>query len=126
MRLLPRWTQQEWMCDASCKGRTEHFFAPHGEQADAREVREAIARAICVSCPALLPCREYARRHREQGYWGAENDDQRLEARRRRESPALAPIRSGEPDRVPADRQAGQPPRTTPSWQASPAHAANQ
>ncbi len=71
------------MADAGCKGQTQHFFAPHGEQAEARESREAIARSICVRCPVLLACREYARRHREQGYWGAENDDQRLEARRR-------------------------------------------
>ena len=82
VRLLPRWAQQDWMCDAACKGHTEHFFAPHGEQADARELREEVARAICMTCPVLLPCREYARRHREQGYWGAENDEQRLEARR--------------------------------------------
>ncbi|HEV2809510.1 MAG TPA: WhiB family transcriptional regulator [Acidimicrobiales bacterium] len=91
VRLLPRWTQQEWMCDAACKGHTEHFFAPHGEQAEARELREAIARAICVTCPVLLPCREYARRHREHGYWGAENDDQRTEARR---SQSLRSIRA--------------------------------
>ena len=71
------------MAEAACKGLTEHFFAPHGEQADARELREAIARAVCVGCSVLLPCREYARRHREQGFWVAENDDQRLEARRR-------------------------------------------
>jgi WhiB family redox-sensing transcriptional regulator len=71
------------MRDAACKGQTDHFFPPHGEQADARERREAVARAICLQCPVLLPCREYARRHREQGYWGAENDDQRLELRRR-------------------------------------------
>jgi WhiB family redox-sensing transcriptional regulator len=83
VRLLPRWAQQEWMGEAACKGQTEHFFAPHGEQADARELREAIARSICLTCSVLLPCREYARRHREQGYWGAENDDQRLEVRRR-------------------------------------------
>ncbi|MGI8758901.1 MAG: WhiB family transcriptional regulator [Acidimicrobiales bacterium] len=71
------------MADAACKGQTDHFFAPHGEQAEARALREGIARAICVRCPVLLSCREYARRHREQGYWGAENEDQRLEARRR-------------------------------------------
>ncbi|HWH33841.1 MAG TPA: WhiB family transcriptional regulator [Acidimicrobiales bacterium] len=91
VRLLPRWTQQDWMEAAACKGQTQHFFAPHGEQADARELREAVARAICVTCSVLLPCREYARRHREQGYWGAENDDQRLEARRRRPGPAPVP-----------------------------------
>ncbi len=82
MSLLTRRTQQLWMAEAECKGQTHHFFPPHGEQAEAREHREAIARSICVRCPVLLPCREYARRHREQGYWGAENDDERLEARR--------------------------------------------
>lgn len=76
------------MADAACKGQTHHFFAPHGEQAEAREQREGIARTFCVRCPVLLSCREYARRHREQGYWGAENEDQRLEARRRTMRPA--------------------------------------
>lgn len=79
------------MADAECKGQTHHFFAPHGEQAEAREQREAIARSICVRCPVLLACRDYARRHREQGYWGAENDDQRLEARRRAQRYRLVP-----------------------------------
>jgi WhiB family redox-sensing transcriptional regulator len=81
--LMPRWTQQDWMADAACKGQTQLFFAPHGEQAEARGVREAQAREICLRCPSLHPCREYARRNREQGYWGAENDDERMDARRR-------------------------------------------
>ncbi|MBW3611323.1 MAG: hypothetical protein KY438_07305 [Actinobacteria bacterium] len=34
------------MRDSACKGQTEHFFPPHGEQAEAREQREAVARAI--------------------------------------------------------------------------------
>jgi hypothetical protein len=42
-----------------------------------------MAGAICSSCDVLLTCREYARRNREQGYWGGENDEQRVEARRR-------------------------------------------
>ena len=83
VELLPRWVQQEWMDLGACKGQTQYFFAPHGEQAEAREAREAIARAICNSCAALTPCREYARTNREQGFWGGENDDQRIEARRR-------------------------------------------
>ena len=83
VHLLPRWTQQDWMSAAACHGETQHFFPPHGEQADARAVREARAAAICRTCPVLLTCRDYARRHREQGFWGGENDDQRLEARRR-------------------------------------------
>jgi WhiB family redox-sensing transcriptional regulator len=83
VELLPRWVQQEWMEYGSCKGQTHHFFAPHGEQAEAREAREAMAGAICSTCEVLTTCREYARCNREQGYWGGENDEQRVEARRR-------------------------------------------
>ena len=80
---LNRWVQQDWMNEAACKGQTHWFFAPHGEQAEAREAREAIAGSICRSCDVLLVCREYARRNREQGYWGGENDEERIEHRRR-------------------------------------------
>ncbi len=71
------------MADGVCRGKTNIFFPPHGEQAEARERREAVARALCVTCPVLMECRDYARRHREQGFWGGENDEQRLEIRRR-------------------------------------------
>jgi WhiB family redox-sensing transcriptional regulator len=81
--LAPRWVQQEWMELGSCKGQTQYFFAPHGEQAEAREAREAIAMAVCRSCVVVDTCREYARRNREQGFWGGENDEQRIAARRR-------------------------------------------
>ena len=80
IELLPRWVQQEWMELGHCKGQTHHFFAPHGE---AREAREAIAGSICNGCDVLLVCREYARTNREQGFWGGENDEQRVEHRRR-------------------------------------------
>ena len=83
IHLLPRWTQQDWMADGACHGQTEHFFPPFGEQAEARGEREAVAAAICRVCPVILDCRSYARHHREQGFWGGENDEQRLEARRR-------------------------------------------
>ena len=81
--LAPRWVQQEWMELGSCKGQTHYFFAPHGEQAEARESREAVAMAICGTCMVIDTCREYARRNREQGFWGGENDEQRVAARRR-------------------------------------------
>lgn len=83
IELLPRWVQQEWMELGSCKGQTHYFFAPHGEQAEAREAREEIAGAICSGCAVIDVCREYARRNREQGFWGGENDEQRVAARRR-------------------------------------------
>jgi WhiB family transcriptional regulator, redox-sensing transcriptional regulator len=92
--LKARWTQQDWMAEAVCHGRTALFFPPHGEQAEARERREAQARAVCMTCPVLLPCRDYARRHREQGFWGGENDEQRIELRRRSRTgtrPAVLP-----------------------------------
>ena len=79
---LNRWVQQDWMSEAACKGQTQWFFAPHGEQADARERREAVAMTICRSCDVMDVCRDYARRNREQGFWGGENDEERVEARR--------------------------------------------
>lgn len=91
VQMLPRWTQQDWMADAACKGRTRYFFPPHGEQAEARERREAVARSVCMTCPVILECREYARRNREQGYWGGENDEQRVEARRRARTRSVRP-----------------------------------
>jgi WhiB family redox-sensing transcriptional regulator len=75
---------------AGCKGQTRYFFAPHGEQADAREAREAVAAVICDACEVSLECRAYARQHREQGYWGGENDEQRVVARRRANRARLA------------------------------------
>jgi len=80
---INRWVQQDWMSFAACKGQTQWFFAPHGEQADARERREEVAMTICGSCDVMADCRDYARRNREQGFWGGENDDERTEARRR-------------------------------------------
>lgn len=81
--LPTRWVHQDWMDLAACKGQTHYFFAPHGEQAEAREAREAVAATICRTCEVAEICREYARRNREQGYWGGENDEQRMEVRRR-------------------------------------------
>jgi WhiB family redox-sensing transcriptional regulator len=81
--LKARWTQQDWMAEAVCRGKTALFFPPHGEQAEARERREARARAVCLTCPVLLPCRDYARRPRSPAPGGGENDEQRIELRRR-------------------------------------------
>jgi Transcription factor WhiB len=103
--LLPRWTQQTWMTQAACRGRTGLFFPPFGEQPDAREAREAVAGRICRVCPVLVTCREYARRHREQGFWGGENDEQRLAVRRRGRVGPAAP--AGPHDGVVADAHGG-------------------
>ena len=78
------WPDLNWMANAACKGLTHLFFAPHGEQAEPRERREAVARSICRQCDVLPVCRDYARTHGELGFWGGENDDERRAARRRR------------------------------------------
>lgn len=80
LRLLPRWSQQEWMTKAACRGRTQLFFAPRAERPQGRERRESLARLICDQCPVELACRTYARDHRELGFWGGESEDGRAGA----------------------------------------------
>ena len=69
-----------WMQHASCKGRPHLFFPPQGERPSARERREAQARTLCAACPVQSSCRDYARMHRELGFWGAESEIERAEA----------------------------------------------
>jgi WhiB family redox-sensing transcriptional regulator len=78
-----RWAQQDWFDAAACKGMTELFFPPAGEREAARLQREPKARAVCDSCPVVEPCREYARRQQEYGFWGGENEEERFTAIRR-------------------------------------------
>ena len=78
-----RWAQQDWFEEAACKGLTDLFFPPPGEREAARLQREPKARTVCESCPVLEPCREYARRQQEFGFWGGENEEERFVAIRR-------------------------------------------
>jgi WhiB family redox-sensing transcriptional regulator len=69
-----------WTVDASCVGQSDVFFAPAGERPETRIVREGRARAICRSCPVVEPCRDWAREHREYGFWGGESEEERAAA----------------------------------------------
>jgi len=69
-----------WTANAACQGRTELFFAPAGERPEARVVRERDARSVCAACPALDPCRRWAREQREYGFWGGESEEDRAAA----------------------------------------------
>jgi WhiB family redox-sensing transcriptional regulator len=69
-----------WMVLAACQGRTPLFFGTNGERPQRRARREARARKLCVACPVLEPCREYARANRENGFWGAESEEERAAA----------------------------------------------
>jgi WhiB family redox-sensing transcriptional regulator len=70
-----RWTEQ-----AECRGESRLFFAPAGERPEARATREMQARAVCRACPALMDCRDWAREHREYGFWGGESEEDRAAA----------------------------------------------
>ncbi len=78
--LPARWTQQSWMQDGVCHGRTALFFAPHAERPQARVRREARARLVCQTCPVIFECRRYARLHLEYGVWGGETEEERAAA----------------------------------------------
>jgi WhiB family transcriptional regulator, redox-sensing transcriptional regulator len=69
-----------WTTDAACAGHTDLFFAPSGERPEARVAREGAARAICAGCPVLRECRDWAREHREYGFWGGESEEERAAA----------------------------------------------
>ncbi|HEV2309933.1 MAG TPA: WhiB family transcriptional regulator [Acidimicrobiia bacterium] len=69
-----------WTADGACVGQTNLFFAPAGERPETRVLREARARAVCRGCPALEPCRDWAREHREYGFWGGESEEERAAA----------------------------------------------
>ena len=70
----------EWTPRAACQGQTLHFFASPGERPEARVVREAQAREVCAMCAVLDDCRDWARRHREYGFWGGESEEERAAA----------------------------------------------
>lgn len=71
------WDNPEWSSRAECKGLSSIFFPPAAERPQARERREAQARQVCGACSVLSECREFARRHREYGFWGGESEEER-------------------------------------------------
>jgi DNA-binding CsgD family transcriptional regulator len=60
----------------------EIFHAPFGERTDSPSAYARINRAVdtCLSCPQMLPCRDWARERHEWGIWGGETDDERTAA----------------------------------------------
>ena len=69
-----------WADEAACRGESRLFFAPAGERPEARATREVQARAVCHACPARAECRDWAREHREYGFWGGESEEERAAA----------------------------------------------
>ena len=69
-----------WQSIASCNGQTDLFFAAPGERPEARARREAKAHQLCMICPVLAPCQDWARENREYGFWGGESEEERAMA----------------------------------------------
>lgn len=67
----------DWREHAACKGYLHLFFPRRAERPQARERREAKARQLCLSCPVLEECREFARSNHEYGFWAGESEEQR-------------------------------------------------
>ena len=40
----------------ACPGQIDLFYGPYGERPEARQVREARARRLCMSCPVRAAC----------------------------------------------------------------------
>jgi WhiB family transcriptional regulator, redox-sensing transcriptional regulator len=77
----------DWQEQAVCGGLGHLFFGPEDESADARQVREARARAICAGCPVRVRCLEYRLADDYQGdgaIWGGEDEYERKRIRRNR------------------------------------------
>jgi WhiB family transcriptional regulator, redox-sensing transcriptional regulator len=70
-------TDDRWMNAAACKGLTHLFFPPPAERPQARDRREATAKAVCGSCQVNSTCRAFARSNHEYGFWGGESEDER-------------------------------------------------
>ena len=73
MRLITQMPSDDWEASAKCRSHDPAlFFGPNRfEPKRERLEREAAAKAVCATCPALRQCREYALRNGEiYGVWG--------------------------------------------------------
>ncbi len=87
--LEPSWS---WRVHAACRTvDSALFFGGDGERQRARRARERRAKAICATCPVLLPCRAYALVRRERhGIWGGLSERDRALVLRDSGPPATA------------------------------------
>lgn len=75
-----------WRREARCAGQyLDYFFPPlEREQQRDRQAREAVARAVCHSCPVVQPCLDLAQElGKPPGIWGGLNERERSRLRAR-------------------------------------------
>ena len=71
-----------WAELGRCRGADpRQVHAPFGEDAADRLARENDVKArYCAHCEVVVPCRDWARAHREYGVWGGESEAERAAA----------------------------------------------
>lgn len=88
-----------WRMHAACRTvDSALFFGGDGERPRARRRRERRAKAVCATCPVLLPCRAYALVRREAyGIWGGLSERDRARILGDRDPPSTAAVGGGLP-----------------------------
>lgn len=80
----------DWRYQAACRGKDTLFFAPEGERAPDRMIREAKAKALCSDCWVRTDCLLYALSSPEKhGTWGGLNEEERQAKKRNQQRQAL-------------------------------------
>lgn len=78
----------DWQRFGACRAASRTlFFHPDAERGNARSMRIAHAKEVCMHCPVLVECRHHALTAEEPyGIWGGMDERERREAiaRRRR------------------------------------------
>jgi len=69
------------MPNAACIGHAELFFINLPYTAEER-TKEKLAKQLCLICPHLTECRDYALAHEDYGIWGGTSEKQRSYLRR--------------------------------------------
>ena len=74
--------QEDWMLEGSCAYSDTELFFPVGSSMKAmKQTNEA--KAICLECPVINECLDYAiRTNQDSGIWGGTDEEQRKSIRR--------------------------------------------
>ena len=74
--------QEDWMLEGGCGYTDTDLFFPVGSSMKAmKQANEA--KAICMECPVIAECLEYAiRTNQDSGIWGGTTEDERKSIRR--------------------------------------------
>jgi WhiB family redox-sensing transcriptional regulator len=75
----------EWKALGTCRGRDPNIFFPENNR-----WAEQVAKRICLGCPVMAQCMDYAITHDEVGIWGATTDRDRRKIKARYVRPSVA------------------------------------